>query len=117
MKALEQVLSDIRGDAAVLRTRGHLHDADLMDTICDDVSQAAELYITWLNEPDAKLYSGLAERTLRRRFHELLDADNARYGEKGERIYRAAALPRRPALAAARNAARLGKHLSSAAPR
>lgn len=114
MDDLAQVLADERGQAATLRAKGFAREADIADGILDRVKAAAEDYLTWLGEGDAELWSGLRPRTLRRRFRELLDARNARYNDRGQREYRAAALPRRANLAAVREAARRGLRMPAA---
>lgn len=109
MLTLEQVLADAREEAAVLRRHGHADQATAIEGVLDRVREAAESYLTWLNEGDAVLYSGLAVGTLRRRFRELEDAGNARWNARNEREYRQSALPRRPNVAAAREAGRRGE--------
>jgi hypothetical protein len=64
---------------------------------------AAEDYTTWINEADAMIKSGLAERTLRRRFRELQDCGLARHNARGDREYRACAVPPRPNIQNARS--------------
>lgn len=90
-------MANARREAAIIRRSGNTGQADYVEQLLDRLSRAAEDYVTWLNESAAILKSGLAERTLRRRFRELLDCGLARYNEKGEREYRAIAVgPRRP---------------------
>lgn len=98
---LATVLADAREEAAVLRRTGNGGQADYVDALLDRVQDAAEDYVTWISEGDAMLKSGLAERTLRRRFRELVDCGLARWNGRG-REYRACAVPSRPNLAAAR---------------
>lgn len=94
-ETLEQVLADYREEAAVLRKAGNTGQAEYVEQLLDRAQRAAEDYITWLSESKANLKSGLAERTLRRRFRELLDCGLARHNAKGEREYRACAIPPR----------------------
>lgn len=112
MDSLDQVLADAREHASTLRLTGNTGQAQYVDQLCDRVAAAAEAYLRWLSEKEARLYSGLAARTLRRRFRELLEAGNARYGERGEREYRMSGLPRHADVAGAREAGRRGRHVA-----
>jgi hypothetical protein len=94
--ALEQVIADSREEAAVLRKAGNGGQADYVERMLDAIAAAAEDYTTWINEADAMIKSGLAERTLRRRFRELQDCGLARHNGRGVREYRACAVPPRP---------------------
>jgi hypothetical protein len=94
IKTLEQVLADTREDAEVLRRRGHVHDAELITKVCDDVAAALEDYLTWLPESKACLQSGHSRTWLRARFKDWQAAGHARW-ITGEREYRAIILPRR----------------------
>lgn len=102
MKPLEQVIADAREEAAMLKRTGNVGQAEHLERLLDEVYAAAEDYVTWLSEADALLKSGLAERTLRRRFRELVDCGLARYDNRRGREYRACAVPSRPNLATAR---------------
>jgi hypothetical protein len=102
---LEEVLADWRGDAAVARRLGHLQQAEQLERMADQVAAAAEDYLTFLNEPDARLVSGKTLEWLRGRFPEWLDRGLARYNGK-KREYRQLALPRRANVPAARAAGR-----------
>lgn len=93
-RSLEQVLADTRGDGQVLRSRGHGHDAQLLEKVCDEVAAAAEDYLTWLKESKARLRSGHSFDWLRARFNDWLSQGNARWNGK-EREYRAIVIPRR----------------------
>lgn len=106
MPELEQVIADAREEVEVIRRSGNAGQADYVEKLLDLVSGAAEDYLKWLNEADAMIKSGLAERTLRRRFRELLDCGLARYNQKREREYRAIAVPPRPAVLEARERGR-----------
>lgn len=74
---------------------------EYLTELLDEVRAAAEDFITWLPESDAMLKSGLSERTLRRRFREMLDCGTARWGHTG-REFLAKCIPQRPDLIAAR---------------
>lgn len=105
MKSLEQVLADRRGDAAVLRRSGHVHEADLIERICEDVAEVAHEYVTWLTEGEAQLRSRRSPPWLRARFPEWERAGHARR-EGRTRLYRMLIVPRRADTAAAREAGR-----------
>jgi hypothetical protein len=105
-RELADVLADARGEAAVLRRNKASFSIERVELLCDEVSEAASDYLRWLSEADARLKSGLALRTLRRRFRELQECGLARYNPRHEREFRACAIPPRPAVAEAREAAR-----------
>ena len=94
MKPLEQVIADQRGELAVLRKHGQGPLADALERFADEVSGAAEDYLTWLSESDAMLYAGKSVRWLRSRFPEWERSGHGRY-RMGNRQYRMLALPRR----------------------
>lgn len=103
---LAQIIADAREEVSVISRAGHRKQAEYIDALLDKVHAAAEDYITWLSESAAVLKSGLSVKTLRRRWRELYDSDNARFNQKGEREYRSCAIPNRPDVAAAREAGR-----------
>lgn len=109
MKELAQILAGAKEDAAVLKRMGHLQHAEYVELLVADVEEAAETWLRWLSEDDARLQSGLARRTLRRRFREWYDAGHARYNVKGDREYRMAVVPRQPDVESARAAGRSGE--------
>ena len=97
---LEQVLADARGDAAVLRRRGDQRTAAALESICDEVRDAAADYLTWLSEDQAMLRSNHREAWFRRRRAEWLASHNAR--QVGRRWqYRALVVPQRGSAEAA----------------
>lgn len=104
-ETLEQVLADEREDAAVLARKGHAHDAELMTRILDRVEKATRVYLLWLNEDDAELWSGRSQRWLRSEYPNL-EAHGLAELRNGRRYFRAVALPRRADLAAMREAGR-----------
>lgn len=106
-QTLEQVLADERGDAAVLRARGHAHDAELIESVCNKVAAAARDYLTMLPEADARLWSGKSTEWLRARFPEWAALGHAELRGR-VRYYRAIVLPRRARVVAAREAGRAG---------
>lgn len=102
---LEQVLADARGDAQVLRKRGHGRDAELIEKLCDEVSAAAEDYLRWLNEDEAMLRSGRSSAWLRGAFPEWERSGHARRDGK-RRLYRQVVVPVRANVTAAAAAGR-----------
>ena len=104
-RALEQVLADHRGDAQVLRRKGHARDADLVERICDDVTRTAEEYLRWISEEDAQLRSGWSRERLRAHFAEWERQGHARRDGR-RRLYRMLIVPQRANTIAAREAGR-----------
>lgn len=102
---LEQVLADWRGDAQVLRRRGHEHDAVLIERICDEVAHAAEEYLRWVSEEDAMLRSARSRAWLRSQFPDWERLGHARRDGKRRR-YRLLVVPARANLTAAAAAGR-----------
>ena len=102
---LEQVLADWRGDAQVLRRRGHSHDAETIERICDDVATAAEDYLRFVAEDDAMLRSGRGQAWFRRQFPEWERMGHARRDGR-RRLYRVCVVPQRANVIAAREAGR-----------
>lgn len=101
-ETLEQVLADAREEANRIGVGSDVVKLEYVHALLDRVRVAAEDVITWLTESEAMLKSGLSERTLRRRFREMLDCGTARYGKSGAREYLAKCIPPRANLAAAR---------------
>jgi hypothetical protein len=93
-KSVEQVIADRRESANHAGWLGHAHDAELIRAILDEIEQAAEDYLTWLSEAEAKLWTGHRVQWLRARYAELEPDGNAKT-ERGTRFYRAICLPRR----------------------
>lgn len=100
-KDLEQVIADWRGDAQVLRSRGHAHDAKLLEDCADQVTSSAEDYLRFLSEADAELRSNVSKAWLRGRFPQWEAMGHARK-VNGRRYYRMLIVPQRPNLSAAR---------------
>lgn len=98
---LEQVIADWRGDAQVLRSRGHAHDAKLLEDCADQVVRSAEDYLKFLTESDAMLRSNRARDWFRSRYPEWEAAGHARK-QSGVRYYRTIMVPQRANLSAAR---------------
>jgi hypothetical protein len=102
---LEQVLADAREEAAILRRNGHVAQSATLDRFVSAVLAAAEDYLTWLSEPEARLRSGYSTEWLRGRFARLQSQGLAKMDGK-RRMYRAVGIPQRPNLEAARMAGR-----------
>lgn len=100
-KDLAQLLIDKREEVAMLARARASVQSDYLDALLDEIKVAAKDYTTWLCESDAMLKSGLSERTLRRRFREMLDCGTARWGKTG-REFLACVIPYRPDVDAAR---------------
>lgn len=94
---LEQVLADARGELPILRKHGAGQVADAIETLCDQVSRAAEAYLTWLSEPEAAIVSGKSRDWLRHRFARWERDGHARIApnNKRQRQYRLVILPKR----------------------
>jgi len=94
MRALEQVVADARGEAAVLRSNRASFSVDRVEQILDDVALAAEPYITWLSENDAAMRRGVTPPTMAGYFAAMLRDGNARLSGRA-RQYRMCAVPQR----------------------
>ncbi|HET7552228.1 MAG TPA: hypothetical protein VFK04_13130 [Gemmatimonadaceae bacterium] len=104
-ETLEQVLSDLREEAQVLRKHHDTRVADVMDAITDRIKTAAEDYITWLEEDDAMLRSAHQRRWFRNQYPTWAAEGNAKK-EGGKYYYRQIIVPQRANLSAAREDAR-----------
>jgi hypothetical protein len=94
MLDLAQVIADAREEAQVLRANGAGMAPDRLHQLLDDVTEAAEEYLTWLTENDASIRSGYSLVWLRSRFPAMQREGHARLNGKA-RQYRACAVPRR----------------------
>lgn len=101
IKDLEQVIADWRGDAAVLKSRGHTHDAKLLEDCADQAARSAEDYIRFLDEGSAQLRSGRSIEWLRTQFPKWESDGHARR-VNGRRQYRKLIIPQRVNISAAR---------------
>jgi hypothetical protein len=104
-RPLEQLLADWRGDAQVLRRRGHGHEAEQMERFAEAVATAAEDYLRWLSEDEALLRSGRSLGWLRSQFPEWQQAGHARRDGR-TRWYRMLVIPQRANPLASRDAGR-----------
>ncbi len=105
LRTLEQLIADYRSDAQALRRRGYEREAERIERVMADVARAAEDYLTWLTEDEARLRSGRSVRWLRTQFSEWERAGHARReGRRG--LYRMLVIPQRANTLAAREAGR-----------
>lgn len=111
MKALEQVLADHRGDAAVLRRQGHTAQASSIEKVCDDVGESMRAFLTIKTEAEAQLQSGWSRERLRARFPEWEARGLAMLDAQGKRVYREIAVPMRLEESAAKLAGTRGESL------
>jgi hypothetical protein len=107
MADLAQVLADARGEAALLRRRGSAAMADAIEELAVSVSAAAEDYLTFVTESEARL-RGAKLAFLRRNFPTWEQDGHARKVH-GVREYRAIMLPRVTPTSVAREAGRRGE--------
>ena len=101
VRPLETVIADWRGDAAVLRARGHASEAKLIEDFADQVWAAAEDYLRFLPEADARLRSNRSKEWLRSQFPQWEAMGHAKK-VNGRRYYRTLIVPQRANLSAAR---------------
>lgn len=99
---LEEVLSNLLGEAAVADRLGHHRDADLLRRVVTEVKgSSAEEYLNWLSEKEAVLRSNRTVAWLRKRFPEWERQQLARMNGR-HRQYRQVAIPPAANLDAAR---------------
>lgn len=111
---LGQLLTDWRGDAAVLRRRGQHALADQLEQCAVEVSRAGEEWLTWVTESEAALYSGQTARWLQSRFPAWERRGMAKRDGR-TRKYRLCVVPRRAETEAAYEAGRDAARGSGAA--
>lgn len=102
---LERVLAEIRGQSDALYRVGQDVVATYVRRIVDDVEAAAEPYLKWLSETEARLQSGHGVAWFRARRNQWQADGHARKGPKGWQ-YRAVIVPSRPNRLAALEAGR-----------
>lgn len=108
-ETLEQVIADARGELPLLRKRKASWDTDAIAEFIDRVAAAGEDFIRFISEDDARLQSGHSVAWLRARHADWMDSGNAEMRGR-RRYYRACIVPRRPDVAAAREAGRRDTH-------
>lgn len=92
---LDQVLADLRGEAAVLRLNGHRIQADTLERACEQVAASCPDYLRWISVEDAIVRSGRSAEWLRGRAAEWAGLGHARRdGRKW--WFRAIVVPIRP---------------------
>lgn len=111
-KAPEQIIADWRGDAQSLRSRGHGHDADLLEQCADEMQAALGGFLTWMSEPDARLKSGRSQDYFRDHFAEWQMLGLAKLEGK-TRYFRSVIVPQRVHASAARLAGLRGEKAAS----
>jgi hypothetical protein len=100
---LGQLLADLRGEAAVLRSHGQGAQARTLEAACDRVQDCMVDYLAELTEGEAALYTGRTTATVRGWFPALEARGLARL-RNHRRLYRRMALDHRGNAEAARAA-------------
>lgn len=104
---LNQVLADARGEAAVLRSHGHVLQAESIEKVVEAVAGAMDDYLTLLTESEAMLFTGRKQPYLRDRFWDWQHRGLACWDEPHRRrLYRRIALEHRGNAEAAQAAGR-----------
>lgn len=109
-RTLENVIDEWRSRQLAASRLEDSRVAKIVGEILADVQQAAEDYLRFVSERDARLRSHKGERYFRTRFPEWEAQGNARRNEKGEREYRLCIVPSRANVVAARERGRNGEH-------
>ena len=111
---LTQVLADERAELAVLRRKGLVREAELLEHTLDRIARAAEPFTDWLSEKEAVLRSAHAAEWHRARFAALEAQGLARKSPTNprERQYLRCAVPQRANLSAAREAGERGERIA-----
>ena len=110
-KPPEQVIADWLGDAQVLRARGHIRDADLLERCASEMDVALGGFLKWISEPDARLKSGRSIDYFRDHFAEWSVLGLAELRGR-TRYYRSVIVPQRVHASAARLAGERGEKVS-----
>lgn len=92
---LSQILTDLRGDAAVLRRNGQPTLAESMETIAARVADATDEYSTWMGELACANRSGWKIETVRRWARKFGDSPHVRWTRGVGYELRACIVPRR----------------------
>jgi hypothetical protein len=104
---LVQVVTDWRGEAAVLRRRGDARAATLLEQCADEVSAVSDEYTLWLSEDAAARRSGWTLTKVRRHALAFLHTPHVVMEKRVYRL-RACIVPRRAHLEMIRAAAQQG---------
>lgn len=91
---IEQVLADVREDAATLRRCGQSDAAAAMEALLDRVCASLREYLTWHDEKGAVVMSGKPAGYYQARFQEWEERGLARSPRRGVRQYREAVIPK-----------------------
>lgn len=94
MQCIEEVLETYRSEATILARHGHTNEAQLISSLCQDITAALDDYLTWLSEANAQLRSGHGIAWLRDKFSDWEAAGHARM-RSGKREYRQIIVPQR----------------------
>lgn len=103
---LDQILTDAKGEASVLRRAGHALQAEWVDSLVKQIADATEEFRRWMTEDQAELQSGMSAQWLRAHWHKWFEQGHAKRGLRGERLYRQIVVPRRGHVQTAREAGR-----------
>lgn len=112
-ETLEEAIASEREDAAVLRRKGFVADAERIERVLERVARAAEPFTEWLSEREAALRSGRSTDWLRAQFPGLQAQGLARFGQARptDRQFLRCAIPQRANTSAAREAGARGERL------
>lgn len=116
--AIEEVLANQAEEAQILRRRGHVLQAETMESVLEAIRRSEPMgaLLDWLNEEKARLWSGWGPDRLRAAFPQLQAQGLARLdgeGRRARRLYRRIGLPHRARAAAAFEAGRRGRRMAS----
>ena len=114
-ESLVDVIADERGQAAVLRHKGFVREAEMIERFAERVARAAAPFIDWLSEKEAVLRSGHSADWHRARFAQLEAQGLARWNPERprERQYLRCVVPQRANTSAARVAGLRGERLGA----
>jgi hypothetical protein len=104
---LSQVLTDWRGEAAVLRRRGDERAARLLEQCASEAAAVADEFTAWLSEEDAARRSGWTGDQVRRHARKFLHTPHVVVDRRVYRL-RACIVPRRQHVEMVRESARRG---------
>jgi hypothetical protein len=105
---LGQVITDWRGEAAILRRRGDERVAKVLEQCAQDVAAVSEEYVSFLTMPEACRRSGLSPEQMRRHARKFLGTPHATYDRRTGYMVRACIVPRRAHAELMREAAMRG---------
>lgn len=114
VETLETVIASEREDAAVLRRKGMVREAEMLEQAIARIAKAAAPFTDWLSENEASLRSARSVSWLRSQFPSLLEQGLARQNPSRptERQFLRCAIPQRANTSAAREAGARGERLA-----